>query len=161
VPRPIAPLLAALVMMLTLLLGAPGPCCAEAAAPGLPYVDVILIAEVYDAAGWVALHQEVLATPAGSTKDLHATLPARTGGGRAITIEQPKFTVAIVVSGGKSLARVTVTGKIAPALALVLVAPFEQAAMDIQSGGVTNELHLTYGLTNVAGRLLEVYFDRP
>jgi hypothetical protein len=134
---------------------------AAAAPTGLPYVDVVLIAEVYDATGWVALHQEVLATPAGSSKDLHATLPARTGGGRAIVIEQPKFTVALVVTGGKSLAKVTVTGKIAPALALVLVAPFQQAAMEIQSGVVVNELHLTYGLTNVAGQLLEVYFDRP
>ena len=137
------------------------PSTVAAAPAGLPYVDVVLIAEVYDATAWVALHQEVLATPTGSSKDLQATVPARTGGGRTITIEQPKFGVALVVTGGKSLARVTVTGKIAPSLALVLVAPFQQAAMEIQSGAVVNELHLTYGLTNVAGSLLEVYFDRP
>jgi hypothetical protein len=127
-----------------LVIGGALPSSAVAAPAALPYVDVVLIAEVYDASGWVALHQEVLATPSGSTKDLHATLPARTGGGRAITIEQPKFTVALVVTGGKSLVKVTVTGK-----------------MEIQSGSVVNELHLTYGLTNVSGQLLELYFDRP
>lgn len=150
-----------LLLLIALCTGTPLPGTAAAAPGGLPYVDVVLIAEVYDARAWVALHQEVLATPSGSTKDLQATLPARTGGGRAITIEQPKFTVALVVTGGKSLAKVTVTGKIAPSLALVLVAPFQQAAMEIQSGTVVNELHLTYGLTNVAGSLLELYFDRP
>jgi hypothetical protein len=149
-----------LVISILVIVGAL-PSSAVAAPAALPYVDVVLIAEVYDASGWVALHQEVLATPSGSTKDLHATLPARTGGGRAITIEQPKFTVALVVTGGKSLVKVTVTGKIAPGLALVLVAPFQQAAMEIQSGSVVNELHLTYGLTNVSGQLLELYFDRP
>ena len=150
-----------LLLLLALCAVAALPSKLAAAPGGLPYVDVVLIAEVYDASSWVALHQEVLATPAGSPKDLHAALPARTGGGRALAIEQPKFTVALVVTGGKSLAKVTVTGKIAPSLALVLVAPFQQAAMEIQSGAVVNELHLTYGLTSVGGRLLEVYFDRP
>jgi hypothetical protein len=149
------------MMSVTVFIGTALPSAACAAPSGFPYVDVVLIAEVYDASAWVALHQEVLATPTGSAKDLQATVPARTGGGRAITIEQPKFTVALVVAGGKSLVKVTITGKIAPSLALVLVAPFQQAAMEIQSGAVANELHLTYGLTNVAGQLLELYFDRP
>jgi hypothetical protein len=130
-------------------------------AGGLPYVDVVLIAEVYDGAGWLALHQEVLATPTGSSKVLRVTLPARTGGSRSIDIEQPRFTVALVVAGGKAQVKVTMAGKVSPSLALGLVTPFQHAAMEIQAGVVANEISLAYGLASVAGRLLEVYFDRP
>src|SRR5262245_40181510 len=64
-------------------------------APGLPDVDVVLIADVQDTAGWLTLHQEVLSTSIASTKVLRTTLPARTGGSRSIDIEQPRFTVGL------------------------------------------------------------------
>jgi hypothetical protein len=148
-------LLLALVLVLTL--PAPGR---PRAAP-LPDVDVVLIAEVQDTAGWLTLHQEVLATPSGSLKRLRATLPARTGGGRYIDIEQPRFSVGLVTVGGKPLVKVTVAGKVPSALALTAVTPFQEAALEIQGGAVRNEVTLDYGLSVVAGRLLELYFDRP
>jgi hypothetical protein len=134
---------------------------AGAAPAAFPHVDVVLIAEVQDATGWLALHQEVLATPAGSPKVLRATLPARTGGSRSIDIEQPRFTVGLVATGGKALVKVTVAGKVAPSQAMMLVTPFQQAAMEIQAGLVANEMGLAYGLSGVIGRFLELYFDRP
>jgi hypothetical protein len=131
------------------------------AAPGLPDVEVVLIAEVRDTAGWLALHQEVLSTSATSSKVLRATLPARTGGSRSIDIDQPRFTVGLITTDGKAQAKVTVSGKLSPSLALAVVTPFQQAAMEIQAGLVTNEVSLVYGLSGVSGRLLELYFDRP
>jgi hypothetical protein len=131
------------------------------AASGLPDVDVVLIAEIQDTAGWLALHQEVLSTPPGSTKVLRATLPARTGGSRSIDIEQPRFTVGVIASDGKAQVKVTVSGKLPPSLALAVVTPFQHAAMEIQAGVIANEIGLGYGLSGVGGRLLELYFDRP
>lgn len=131
-------------------------------APGLPDVDVVLIADVQDTAGWLTLHQEVLSTSAQSTKVLRVTLPARTGGSRSIDIEQPRFTVGLVTTkDGKGQVKVTVSGKLPPSLAIVVVTPFQQAAMEIQAGWVTNDISLAYGLSLVKGRLLELYFDRP
>jgi hypothetical protein len=130
-------------------------------APGLPDVDVVLIADVQDTAGWLTLHQEVLSTPATS-KMLRVTLPARTGGSRSIDIEQPRFTVGLVTTKeGKGQVKVTVAGKLPASLALVVVTPFQQAAMEIHAGWVTNDISLAYGLSLVKGRLLELYFDRP
>lgn len=131
------------------------------AAPGLPDVDVVVIAEVHDTTGWLALHQEVLSTPERSAKVLRATLPARTGGSRTIDIEQPRVTVGLVTTDGKAQVKVTVAGKLSPPLALAVVTPFQQAAMEIQARLVTNEIGLAYGLSGVSGRLLELYFDRP
>jgi hypothetical protein len=130
-------------------------------AAALPDVDVVIIAEVQDTAGWLTLHQEVLATPVGSLKRLRASLPARTGGGRSIDVEQPRFSVGLVTVGDKPLVKVTVAGKVPSALALTAVTPFQQAALEIQGGSVRNEITLDYGLSGVAGRLLELYFDRP
>jgi hypothetical protein len=148
------------VLFLTCALLSSAPSLGEAGT-GLPDVDVVLIAEVQDTAGWLALHQEVLSTPAGSTKVLRATLPARTGGSRSVDIEQPRFTVGLVTTDGKAQVKVTIAGKLPPSLALAVVTPFQQAAMEIQAGLVVNEISLVYGLSGVAGRLLELYFDRP
>src|SRR4051794_10172210 len=103
-----------IVMLLTcaFLVAAPPP--AQAAAAALPDVDVVLIAEIQDAAGWLAVHQEVLATPGGSTKVLRATVPARTGGSRSIDIEQPRFTVGLATADGKAQVKVTVAGRLSP-----------------------------------------------
>jgi hypothetical protein len=131
------------------------------AAAGLPDVDVVLIADVQDPAGWLALHQEVLSTSASSTKVLRATVPARPGGSRTIDIEQPRFTVGLITTDGKAQVKVTVAGKLSPSLALAVVTPFQRAAMEIQAGLVANDVSLAYGLSGVSGRLLELYFNRP
>lgn len=151
------PTVALLVCAFLILATGPG----EAAPAAFPDVDVVLIAEVQDAPGWLALHQEVLATPGGSSKVLRATLPARTGGSRSIDVQAPRFTVGLVTAGGKAQVKLTVSGRLSPALALAVVTPFQQAAMEIQAGAVVNEVGLAYGLSSVAGRLLELYFDRP
>jgi hypothetical protein len=151
---------AALTLLLLVATAALGPHHADAA-DVLPDVDVVLVAEVQDAASWLALHQEVLATPLASPKTLRATLPARTGGSRTIDIEQPRFSVSLVTTGGSGQIKVSVSGKIQPALALALVTPFQDAALEIQAGLVVNELWLTYGLSSVPGRLLELHFNRP
>jgi hypothetical protein len=144
------------VVLLTLTLLTPAR-----AGSGLPAVDVFIIAEVQDTGGWLALHQEVLSTPPASAKVLRATLPARTGGSRSLDIEQPKFTVGVLTTDGRAQVKVTVAGKLPPSLALAVVTPFQQAAMEIQAGQMTNEISLAYGLSIVGGRLLELYFDRP
>lgn len=146
-------------MACALLFSASGP--GQAGAAGLPDVDVVLIADVHDVVAWLALHQEVLSTPTGSSKALRATLPARTGGSRSIDIEQPRLTVGLATTDGIAQVNVTVAGKVPASLALAVVTPFQQAAMEIQAGWVTNEVSLAYGLSAVRGRLLELYFDRP
>lgn len=153
--------LCARVLSLVLLVTAIAPLAVQAEPKAFPDVDIMLIAEVQDTTSWLALHQEVLATPPGAGKTLRASLPARTGGGRSLDIEQPRFTVALIASGGKPQVKVTVAGKVNPSVALSLLTPFQQAAMDVQAGAVTNDLTMTYGLAVVAGHLLEVYFDRP
>ena len=152
---------AAIALILLVFVAAPAPRRAVAAPLPFPHVDVVLIAEVQDAPGWLALHQEVLSTPPESSKVLRVTLPARTGGSRSIDIEHPRFTVGLVATAGKSQVKVTVVGKVSPSNAIVLVTPFQQAAIEIQAGAVTNELGLAYGLSTVLGQLLELYFDRP
>jgi hypothetical protein len=126
-----------------------------------PDVNVVLVAEIQDTVGWLTLHQEVLATPSGTSKILRATLPARTGGSRSIDIDQPRFAVDLATTGGNAQVKVSVVGKISPTLALALLTPFQDAALEVQSGLVVNELWLTYGLSTVSGRLLELHFDRP
>jgi hypothetical protein len=151
--------LAVPLLALALVVGIAAP--TQAAAGSFPDVEVVLIAEVQDAVGWLAMHQEVLATPGGSSKMLRATLPARTGGSRSIDIAQPRFTVGLLTTDGKAQVKVTVAGRLSPTMAMAMVAPFQQAAMEIQAGVVVNEMGLTYGLASVGGRLLELYFDRP
>jgi hypothetical protein len=155
-------LLATLPGVLLLTCAFLGPASGPAhATPGLPDVDVVLFAEVRDTTGWLTLHQEVLSTATTSTKVLRVTLPARTGGSRSIDIRQPRFTVGLLTTDGRAQVKVTVAGKVSSSLALTVVTPFQQAAMEIQAGRVANEIHLAYGLSVVAGSLLELYFDRP
>ena len=133
----------------------------QAAPTGFPDVDVVLIAEVQDAPGWLALHHEVLSTPPGPPRCCVPRCRRVPAGAARIDIEQPRVTVGLVTTDGKAQVKVTVAGQLSPALALAMVTPFQQAAMEIQAGAVVNEIGLAYGLSGVAGRLLELYFDRP
>lgn len=140
------------------LLLAAGP--AAAAQASLPDVDVMLVAEIPDTESWLAMHQEAIGT-AGSTKPLRLGLPAGVGGTRWLRVDEPKFSVAIVPTGGRRLVKLAVTGRLAGSDALSGLVPFEHAAIEVQAGALPNELSLIYGLTVVSGRLLELYFSRP
>lgn len=133
----------------------------QAESQSFPDVDITLVAEVYDSAGWLTLHREVLGTPPNSTKALMLTLPAGTGGNRSLRVDRPKFAVEIVTWHGRSLLKVSVTGKVSAHEALGGLTPFEQAALEVQAGLVQNELMMAYGLTTVPGYLLELYLGRP
>lgn len=126
-----------------------------------PDVDIILVAQVYDSAGWLQLHREVLGTPPDSAKPLNVTLPAGTGGSRSLKVDRPKFSIEIITSHGRSLLKIGVTGKVSAHEALGRLTPFEQAALEVQAGLVQNELMMAYGLSAVIGHLLELYLGRP
>ncbi len=123
-------------------------------------VEVLIVAEVADSAAWLALHQEVLGTPSNSPRVLRANLPSGTAGGRSLTIEDPKFAVAIVTGQAQWPVRVTVTGKVAGTEAISQLRPFQHAALEVQAGWVQNELTLFFGLSGVVGRLLELQLGR-
>ena len=125
---------------------------------GLPDLDVVLVAQVQEAPGWLVLHQEILTSAA--TKRLRATLLAATGGGRSLEIDRPKVSVEIVVASGRTLLKVGVTGKVVGPEIIAAVAPFEFAALEVQAGTVRNDLTLQYGLSSVAAQLLELYIIR-
>lgn len=129
-----------------------------AAQNALPDVDVVVVAEVLDSLSWLALHQEVLATPRDSSKPLRVSLPAGTGGNRWMRVDHPKFSVQIV--SGSGAVKVGISGKIPGPDALGNLVEFEQAALQVQAGAVHNELTLVYGLVGVNGRLLELYLGR-
>jgi hypothetical protein len=125
-------------------------------------VDVVLIGEFQDTGGWLALHQEVLATVNDTTRPLVVTLPAKTGGSRTIYLERPKFTASLVVAPGTTpTIKVAIAGKVNGADALRVVTPFQHAALEVNAGAVPNALSLVYGLSGVVGRLLELHVSRP
>jgi hypothetical protein len=123
-------------------------------------VDVVLVVEIEDVASWLSLHQEVLAAANESTRPLFVTLPARTGGGRMVGMERPKFTASLGGGQGTPTVKVTIFGRINGADALSVVTPFQQAAFEVQAGAVPNEATLLYGLSSVVGRLLELHLSR-
>jgi hypothetical protein len=123
-------------------------------------VEVVMVAEVADSAAWLTLHQEVLGTPTNSPRVLRASLPSGTAGSRSLTIEDPKFAVAIDTAQAQWPVRVTVTGKVAGSEAIAQLTPFQHAALEVQAGWVQNELTLFFGLSGVVGRLLELQLGR-
>jgi hypothetical protein len=150
-----AVVLVALVTLVILLAGT------AYAAPVAADVDVILIVEIQDIGGWLALHQEVLAAITETARSLVVGLPARTGGNRTVNLERPKFTASMVTAPGPPTVKVAIAGKINGADALIVVMPFQQAALEAQAGAVPNEVTLIYGLSGVVGRLLELHISRP
>jgi hypothetical protein len=59
-----------------------------------------------------------------------------------------------------TLLQVGLTGKVSGAEAMAEIPPFEQAALEVQTRAVRNELTVQYGLSVVAGQLLELYLIR-
>jgi hypothetical protein len=62
---------------------------------------------------------------------------------------------------GAAPVRLTVSGKIAGVNAVRALGPFQQAALEIQSKVVENEVFLAYGVFAVKARLLEVRVSTP
>jgi hypothetical protein len=148
--------------VLIALLAAPGvgfePRPATAQSP-LPDVDVVLVLEIADAAGWIAVQGEVLVTPPAGPKPLGVSVAATTGGRRSIMLGQPRFEVALIK--GIPAFRVTVHGKMPVSEALGALGAFEHAIIEKQAGPGDSELGLSYGLSTVTARFLEMYVTRP
>jgi hypothetical protein len=141
-------LAAAVVLLLTV---TPGPVAAQGR---FPDVGVILVAEVRDTVGWLALHDQVLRT--GQATNPLAVSVAGTSPRRAITVTDPQFTVSFV-RGSRSLT-VTVTGKVPGIEAVSALGGFEQAVVASQASD--GELELGYGQASVAAYLVELHFTR-
>lgn len=122
----------------------------------LPDMDVVLVLEIADAAGWIALQEEALVTPPPGAKPLEVSVAATTGGRRSITLGQPNFEVAII--RGLPAFKVTVRAKLTASAAIGTLGPFEYALTE-KAGDA--EVGLLYGLSTVTARLLEVYVTRP
>jgi hypothetical protein len=149
---------AALVAIVTIVILLAGTAYA---APVAADVDVLLIVEIQDIGGWLTLHQEVLAAVTETARSLVVGLPARTGGNRTVNLERPKFTASMVTAPGPPTVKVAIAGKINGSDALMVVIPFQHAALEVQAGAVPNEVTLIYGLSGVVGRLLELHISRP
>ena len=128
-----------------------------AAAEPLAGLDMILIVEVRDTAGWIALHDEVLRTADPTTKPLGVSV-VRNNPRRAITVSEPRFTVS-VVKGSRSFT-VTVIGKVAGGEAARRLVAFEHAVVESQ-GTTESELELSYGLSTVPAQVIEMHLTRP
>jgi hypothetical protein len=120
-------------------------------------LDVILIVEVRDTAGWIALHDEVLRTADPTSKPLAVSV-ARNNPRRAITVREPRFTVSIM-KGLRSFT-VTVTGKVTGGEADRGLTAFEHAVVENQ-GGTESDLELSYGLSTVPAQVIEMHLTRP
>ena len=142
------------VAVIVLLVLAPVIAIAGESPSGL---DMILIVEVRDTAGWVALHEEVLRTADPTSKPLAVSV-ARNNPRRAITVREPRFTVSIM-KGLRSFT-VTVTGKVTGGEADRGLVAFEHAVVENQ-GGTESELELSYGLSTVPAQVIEMHFTRP
>jgi hypothetical protein len=121
----------------------------------LPDVDITLVLNVPEVAGWLEFQNEIL----GSSNDrpLAATLTASSGS-RTILVKGARFAATMVVSGGS--VKVAVTGKVSGGEALRNLARFQQAAIDVQTGVVDNDLTIFSGLALLRGQLLELYTTR-
>jgi hypothetical protein len=131
---------------------------AHAQAP-LPDLDVTLVLEVQDTAGWLGLHDTVLGTTSDAPKPLQLIVPAVTGGIRSLTIRSPKFTTSFVLNA--AAIKVVMTGRVLGAEALRGLSVFEQAVFDMQVGKLENQVTLVYGLSELPTRIVELHVTRP
>jgi hypothetical protein len=127
----------------------------------LPDVDVTLVLSVQDTLGWLALHNDVLGTPADSRKALTVGIAAGIGGTRSIPVVSPAFQAHIRLTGRDQALVVVITGRIPGAKALTGLTAFQGAVLEAQAGLIDNHVSLLYGLSSVNGQLLELYLTRP
>ena len=135
------------------------PATSVAQAPRIPELDVIIILEVRDMAGWLALQEEVFGATANATKVLQLAVTAGSGETRSVAIVQPKFTVSLVK--GAQLFKVTVTGKIPGGAGFAGLGAFEYGVLEGQMRPRDNLVGLFYGLSSVAADPLELHVSRP
>jgi hypothetical protein len=126
----------------------------------LPDVDIVLVTEIHDTAGWLRMHQEVLRASLESRQALGVVLPARIDGNCAIVVSHPKFATQITITGPQ-VVKLSVSGKVTGDEALQELTSLERAAFDIQSGNVQNRITLIYGLSEIIANLLEMHLSRP
>jgi hypothetical protein len=143
--------LAACVIAL-LLAGTPAPASAQSR---LADVGVVLIAEIRDTAGWVALHDQVLRTAGQATNPVGVSVPG-TSPRRSITLNEPRFTVSFL-KGSRAL-MVTLTGKVAGGETVAALGGFQEAVLRSQAS--EGELELTYGLGSVTAYIIELHLTR-
>jgi hypothetical protein len=129
-----------------------------AAQTALPEVDLTLIIEVRDIAGWRAFHTEILGTRQQGQKSLDLAIGTRDGGARGLTVVQPKFDVSVIK--GAPVFRVTVRGKLGPVQALGELGAFEEAVVDSHARPGEATLGLYYGLSTVGADVLEFHASR-
>jgi hypothetical protein len=122
-------------------------------------VDIILILEITDTAGWVILQEEALVTPQPGPRPLSVSVAATTGGRRSISLAQPRFELAMIK--GIASFKVTVHGKMGISEAVGALGAFEQALIEQQAPPGDSGVGLQYGLTTVSARMLEMYVTRP
>ena len=132
-----------------------GPAAAQAP---LPEVDLMLVVEVRDIAGWRAFHTEVLGTRQQGQKTLDLAIGTRDGGTLGLTVVQPKFDVSVIK--GAPVFRVTVRGKLGPVQALGELGAFEEAVVENHASPGESTVGLYYGLSTVGGDVLEFHVSR-
>jgi hypothetical protein len=127
-------------------------------AQAVPDVDVMLVVEVQDVAGWLAFHKEVLGTPPNGARILQLTVDGA-GASRVLDVMAPRFVVTLVK--GSALFKVVVTGKVSPGGSLVGLSAFEYAVLENQRRPGDNVIGMFYGLSSVAADLVEMHVSRP
>lgn len=149
-PTCIALFVAALLALLT-----SGPATAQ---PSLPEVDLMLVVEVRDIAGWRAFHTEVLGSRQQGQKTLDLAIGTGNGGTRGLTVMQPKFDVSVV--RGAPLFRVVVRGKVGPVQAHGELGAFEEAVIENHMRPGEAIVGFYYGLATVGADILEFHVTR-
>jgi hypothetical protein len=127
----------------------------------LPDVEIILLVQIDDQTGWLALHDAVLGTSREAPKPLMVSAVSAAGGRKTIGVVQPRFDTQIYIAPGVHSVRVMVSGKVPGPDALRSLTPFQASVLAIQSGAMDNELLLGYGLFGVRAELLELHIGRP
>ena len=139
-------------VMVVLLAGAPPQASAQTR---LPDAGVMLIVDVRDTAGWIALYDQFLRTGSQATNPVIVSVPG-TSPRRSISVNEPRFTVSFV-KGSRALT-VTLTGKVAGGETVAALSGFQDAVLTSQSAD--GELELWYGLRSVSTYLIELHLTR-
>lgn len=133
-------------------------CVAPGAAQELSEVDLTLVVDVRDIAGWRAFHTEVLGSRQQGRMTLDLAIATGSGGTRELTVVQPKFSVSVIKGAG--LFRVIVRGKLGPVEALGELGAFEEAVVEHHARPGEATVGLYYGLSMVDADLIEFHVSR-
>lgn len=120
-------------------------------------LDLTLVMEIDDLAGWRTFHTEVLGTR--GQQALEVAIATSSGGTRGLTITQPKFDVSLVK--GTPRFKVTVRGKLGAVQALGELGGFEEAVAENHARPGDAAVGLYYGLSSVGANLMELHTNRP